>query len=183
MNRIWTGTLKVMFTLWYRIRRSFSCYSMNRIRTGTLKVMFTPWYRILRSFSCPSMNRVWTATAWDRSKSFTHIESFNLGGKILQIANWRKNRAILHSSIKGAVSRNLWKFKRRELRPNQVKYENNCSNIKSESFCRSRTWYVFASNGWRARVKYGYLTRTASRSHIVKPGQTRTTHNCITQSH
>ena len=128
MNRIWTGTLKVMFTLWYRILRSFSCYSMNRVWTGTLKVMFTLWYRILRSFSCHSMNRVWTATARDRSKSFTHIESFNLGGKILQIANRRKNRAILHSSIKGAVSRNLSKCKRRELRPNQVKYENKCSN-------------------------------------------------------
>ena len=55
--------------------------------------------------------------------------------------------------------------------------------IKSESFCRSRTWYVFASNGWRARVKYGYLTRTASHSHIVKLGQAPTTHDCITQSH
>ena len=36
---------------------------------------------------------------------------------------------------------------------------------------------------WRARVKCGSLTRTASRSHIVKSIQAHMTHNCITQSH
>ena len=34
-----------------------------------------------------------------------------------------------------------------------------------------------------ARVKCGSLTRMASRSHIVKPGKARITHNCITRPH
>ena len=127
MNRIWTGTLKVMFTLWYRILRSFSCHSMNRIWTGTLKVMFTLWYRILRSFSCHSMNRVWTGTALDRSKSFKHTKASIWVVKFCRLQTDAKTEPS-YSSIKGAVSRNLSKCKRRELRPNQVKYENKCSN-------------------------------------------------------
>ena len=135
-----------------RDRILFHCISkglnINPKLQTTLSAMFTLWYRILGSFSCHSMDRVWTAPARDRSKSFTHIESFNFDGKILKIANRLKNRATLHSSIKGAVSRNLGKFKLWELSPNQAKHENNCSNIKNESFCRSSTTcYVFASTG------------------------------------
>ena len=36
---------------------------------------------------------------------------------------------------------------------------------------------------WCPRVKCGSLTRTASLSHIVKSGQARMTHSCVTQSH